>query len=74
MRIYFHGHACFEIVGEAGRILIDPFLTGNPNTTAKPEDFDQLDAILVTHGHKYHIGMRLSYLSRLEPRLLQCLS
>ena len=56
MHIYFHGHSCFEIEGQAGRILIDPFLTGNPSTTSKPEDFTQLDAILVSHGHSDHLG------------------
>ncbi|TGE32073.1 metal-dependent hydrolase [Desulfosporosinus sp. Sb-LF] len=63
MRIRFHGHACFEIEGEAGRILIDPFLTGNPSTTTKPDDFTQLDAILVTHGHHDHLGDSV-YLSK----------
>lgn len=56
MRIHFHGHACFEIVSDAGRILIDPFLTGNPSATAQISDFSHLDAILVTHGHKDHLG------------------
>lgn len=56
MRIRFHGHACFEIGSQAGRVLIDPFLIGNPMATVKPEAFTELDAILVSHGHDDHLG------------------
>jgi len=56
MRIHYHGHSCFEIEGKSGRILIDPFLQGNPGAQVKPEDFTKLDAILVSHGHSDHLG------------------
>lgn len=56
LRVYFHGHSCFEIVGEKGKVLIDPFLKENPLADVLPEDFTQLDAILVSHGHGDHLG------------------
>jgi L-ascorbate metabolism protein UlaG (beta-lactamase superfamily) len=55
------GHAAFEIISAGGtRILIDPFITGNPTA---PDSLKQLSryagatkpaAILVTHSHSDH--------------------
>ena len=56
------GHAAFEVTSAGGtRILIDPFLTGNPTT---PDSLKQLGryagankpaAILVSHSHFDHV-------------------
>ena len=54
-KLIFHGHACWEVQGEH-RLLIDPFLAGNPVADVGPEHFRTLDAILLSHGHVDHIG------------------
>jgi len=54
--VTFHGHACFEWTCNGHRLIIDPFLTGNPQADVGPDDVTGLDAVLLTHGHGDHLG------------------
>lgn len=56
LKLTFHGHSCWEAEDGTHRVLIDPFLTGNPKADVGPEAFTKLDAIVITHGHGDHIG------------------
>ena len=56
LKLVFHGHSCWELDDGKHRLLIDPFLTGNPLADVGPDHFEKLDAIVVTHGHGDHIG------------------
>ena len=56
MKATFHGHACFLLEGDGKRVVIDPFLTGNPAAVIGPEALPKLDAILLSHGHGDHLG------------------
>jgi L-ascorbate metabolism protein UlaG (beta-lactamase superfamily) len=55
-RIRFLGMAGYEIVTPNHRILIDPFLTGNPSAPLKHEEVERPDVILVTHAAYDHLG------------------
>jgi len=55
MDIRFLGHSCFELSDGDTRVLIDPFLTGNPKAAIAAEDVDPT-TILLTHGHEDHFG------------------
>jgi L-ascorbate metabolism protein UlaG (beta-lactamase superfamily) len=55
MEIRFLGHACFELTEGDTRVLIDPFLTGNPKAAVEAGDVDPTH-IFLTHGHADHIG------------------
>ena len=63
MEIRFLGHAAFELSEGSTRVLIDPFLTGNPKAAVAAEDLDP-SAILLTHGHADHIGDTLPIAKR----------
>jgi L-ascorbate metabolism protein UlaG (beta-lactamase superfamily) len=52
----FHGHACFLLEGDGRRVVIDPFLTGNPAAVIGPDGLPKLDGILLSHGHGDHLG------------------
>jgi L-ascorbate metabolism protein UlaG (beta-lactamase superfamily) len=51
------GHATLDITSPSGvRILVDPWLTGNPSTPDDRRNVEEVDLMLVTHGHGDHTG------------------
>jgi len=61
--VQYLGHSCFLIFTPTAKILIDPFLTGNPQAAAKAEEV-QCDYILVSHAHGDHYGDAVSIAKR----------
>jgi L-ascorbate metabolism protein UlaG (beta-lactamase superfamily) len=55
MDIRFLGHACFELSDGDTRVLIDPFLNGNPKAAVGADEVDPTH-IFLTHGHQDHYG------------------
>jgi len=51
----FLGHSCVTLTEGSHKLIIDPFLTGNPQAAAKADEIEAT-YILVSHGHGDHIG------------------
>jgi len=51
----FIGHATLGLETSGYKILVDPYLTGNPVASADADSVEA-DYILITHGHGDHIG------------------
>lgn len=55
VKIKYIGHSGFVITSDDYSILIDPFITGNPEAKINIKEFN-IDNILVTHAHADHLG------------------
>ena len=55
LKITWYGHACFLIETRTAKLLVDPFLSGNPLAPVQADDV-KTDYILVSHGHGDHLG------------------
>ena len=63
VKLRWLGHSAFEVTSPNGtRLLLDPFITGNPVTPAELKDLSRYEAsdkpaaILVSHSHGDHSG------------------
>ena len=69
MRVTYYGHSCFLVETARARLLVDPFLTGNPGA---PLTADQVacDFILVSHAHSDHVCDALAIARRCSATLI----
>lgn len=54
-KITWYSHSVIEIETGGTKLLVDPFLTGNPAAAVTADDLSP-DVILVSHGHGDHVG------------------
>jgi L-ascorbate metabolism protein UlaG (beta-lactamase superfamily) len=61
------GHAAVEVRTPGGKVIMfDPWLD-NPLSPRSADTVDRLDVLLVTHGHRDHLGSAVALASRLRP-------
>ena len=55
VKVTWHGHAAFTLDDGVDVVLIDPWFTGNPAATCGADEV-AATLIVVTHGHRDHLG------------------
>ncbi len=73
MRMTFLGHATVLFESKSGaRLLVDPWLDGNPGCPYTPASVPAPDVIAVTHGGRDHLGDTLDLMERFPSATLVC--
>ena len=69
LKYTFYGHACFMLDDGEYKILVDPFLSGNPQATISPKEVEA-NYILITHAHDDHLGDAPEIATRLDAEVV----
>ena len=59
LELRYLGHSAVYLSDGKTRIVVDPFLSGNPTASLKAEELE-VDYVLVTHAHGDHWGDSLA--------------
>lgn len=59
LKVTYLSHSCFLLDDGTNQLIIDPFITGNPNSPVKPSDI-KAKYIALTHAHGDHFGDTLT--------------
>jgi L-ascorbate metabolism protein UlaG (beta-lactamase superfamily) len=66
------GHAALAVTAQQRTILVDPYLSDNPVAPAaakQPGAFQDVDLILLTHGHADHLGDTADLVRRTDAKV-----
>ena len=63
VKVTWYSHACLSIEADGTRLLVDPFLTGNPLAPVTADEV-AADFIFVSHGHGDHVGDTIAIAQR----------
>jgi L-ascorbate metabolism protein UlaG (beta-lactamase superfamily) len=67
-QIQWLGHSTFLITSPSGkRILIDPWVQGNPACPEEAKRLSGVDIMLITHGHSDHCADAVSIAKTYQP-------
>ena len=71
MKLTWFGHSTFSVEVPGAKILIDPFLSGNPSWGKGWEEVaDGVTHVLITHGHGDHVGDAAAILKKTGAQLV----
>lgn len=68
-RVTWFGHAALGLETGGYKLLVDPFLSGNPLASTTPDKVEA-DFILLSHGHSDHVGDAVEIAKRTGAKII----